>query len=76
MSVVDNAVSVDGRRAEEPPSLDQAVGTLHRCRHGSGDGGAPCRIGLLRPGSTVSIFRRSTALFRRTAGNVRSTSAE
>ncbi|MEU7818697.1 magnesium and cobalt transport protein CorA [Pseudonocardia sp. NPDC049154] len=47
LSVVDNAVYVDGRRAEEPETLDQTVETLQRC----GDGRATfCWIGLLRPG--------------------------
>jgi magnesium transporter len=47
MSVVDNAVYVDGHRAEEPRSLDQTVETLQRC----GDGRDTfCWIGMLRPG--------------------------
>jgi len=46
MTVVDNAVYVDGRRTAEPPSLDQTVETVERC----GDGErAFCWIGLLRP---------------------------
>lgn len=45
MSVVDNAIYVDGRRAREPESLDQTVETLRSC-----DGPASfCWIGLLRP---------------------------
>ncbi|MFC5948973.1 magnesium and cobalt transport protein CorA [Pseudonocardia lutea] len=47
MSVVDNAVYVDGRRAEEPESLDQTVETLQRCGNGKE---TFCWIGMLRPG--------------------------
>ncbi|MCE0763944.1 magnesium and cobalt transport protein CorA [Pseudonocardia kujensis] len=47
MSVVDNAVYVDGRRAEEPESLDRTVETLQRCEDGKA---TFCWIGMLRPG--------------------------
>ncbi|GAA4693751.1 magnesium and cobalt transport protein CorA [Pseudonocardia yuanmonensis] len=47
MSVVDNAVYVDGHRAEEPGSLDQTVETLQRCADGKE---TFCWIGMLRPG--------------------------
>jgi len=46
MTVVDNAVYVDGRRAREPESLDQTVETLQQCgeqQHSF------CWIGMLRP---------------------------
>ncbi|NMH98856.1 CorA family divalent cation transporter [Pseudonocardia acidicola] len=46
MTVVDNAVYVDGRRAVEPASLDQAYAELRRC---PGDGRSFGWIGLLRP---------------------------
>ncbi|OLL76615.1 Magnesium and cobalt transport protein CorA [Pseudonocardia sp. Ae168_Ps1] len=56
MSVIDNAVYVDGRRAAAPASVDGALEELHRCRSdhtGDGDGStAPysfCWIGMLRP---------------------------
>ncbi|MCW0215298.1 MAG: magnesium and cobalt transport protein CorA [Pseudonocardia sp.] len=45
MSVVDNAVYVDGHRAREPESLDQTVETLRDC----GPGNSFCWIGMLRP---------------------------
>jgi magnesium transporter len=45
VSVVDNAVYVDGHRAREPESLDQTVETLRDC----GPGRTFCWIGLLRP---------------------------
>lgn len=52
MSVVDNAVYVDGRRAAAPTSVEGALAELHRCRGewSGGDGpGGFCWIGLLRP---------------------------
>ena len=45
MSVVDNAIYVDGRRFREPESLDRTVETLREC----GSVGGFCWIGLLRP---------------------------
>ena len=52
MSVIDNAVYVDGRRAAAPESLDGALSELHRCRSGGDGAGTPggfCWIGMLRP---------------------------
>jgi magnesium transporter len=46
MSMVDNAIYIDGRRAVEPESLDQTVDALRRC---PGDGHSFGWIGLLRP---------------------------
>ncbi|MBC3190750.1 magnesium and cobalt transport protein CorA [Pseudonocardia sp. C8] len=52
MSVIDNAVYVDGRRAAAPDSVGGALAELHRCR-GNGTGttapGSFCWIGTLRP---------------------------
>ena len=44
MSVVDNAIYVDGRRAKAPRSLDHTFEELRSC-----GGGSFCWIGLLRP---------------------------
>ncbi|MEU6697333.1 magnesium and cobalt transport protein CorA [Pseudonocardia sp. NPDC046786] len=51
MSVIDNAVYVDGRRAAAPGSVDGALAELHRCRRDQHDGasGSFCWIGMLRP---------------------------
>jgi magnesium transporter len=46
MSVVDNAIYVDGKRAAVPPSLDHTFEELRRCPDG---GRSFCWIGLLRP---------------------------
>ncbi|WP_181781659.1 magnesium and cobalt transport protein CorA [Pseudonocardia pini] len=46
MTVVDNAVYVDGRRSREPESLDQTVETLAQC---GSQRSAFCWIGMLRP---------------------------
>ncbi|WP_214368452.1 magnesium and cobalt transport protein CorA [Pseudonocardia sp. H11422] len=46
MTVVDNAVYIDGRRSVEPASLDQTYEELRRC---PGDGHSFGWIGLLRP---------------------------
>jgi magnesium transporter len=46
MSVVDNAIYVDGRRAAEPDTLDSTVEELRSCPTG---GRSFCWIGLLRP---------------------------
>ena len=45
MTVVDNAVYVDGKRGAEPTSLDQTYAALRRCPDGRSFGW----IGLLRP---------------------------
>ncbi|MDN5916689.1 MAG: magnesium and cobalt transport protein CorA [Pseudonocardia sp.] len=62
MSVIDNAVYIDGRRKADPQSLDQALGTLRGCQHDSAhrvddatNGEVTvdqcfCWIGMLRPG--------------------------
>ena len=50
MTVVDNAVYVDGRRAREPESVDQTVETLAACGNGPG---TFCWIGMLRPDETA-----------------------
>lgn len=47
MSVVDNAIYVDGRRAVEPTSLDHTFEELKAC---PSDGHSFCWIGMLRPG--------------------------
>jgi len=47
MSVVDNAIYVDGRRAVEPTSLDHTFQELKAC---PSDGHSFCWIGMLRPG--------------------------
>ena len=62
MSVIDNAVYVDGRRKADPPSVDQAIEHLRSCRQeqppDDDDGGRIdgdhvgrcfCWIGMLRP---------------------------
>lgn len=46
MTVVDNAVYVDGHRAREPESLDQTVETLQACGASTN---SFCWIGMLRP---------------------------
>jgi magnesium transporter len=46
MSVVDNAIYVDGRREVAPPSLDQAFDALRSCPDA---GRSFCWIGMLRP---------------------------
>jgi magnesium transporter len=46
MSVVDNAIYVDGRRELAPPSLDQAFNALRSCLD---KGRSFCWIGMLRP---------------------------
>jgi magnesium transporter len=46
MSVVDNAIYIDGRRAVVPSSLENTFEELHRCPDG---GQSFCWIGLLRP---------------------------
>ncbi|WP_219419913.1 magnesium and cobalt transport protein CorA [Pseudonocardia nigra] len=46
MSVVDNAIYVDGRRELAPPSLDTAFEALRSCPD---DGHSFCWIGMLRP---------------------------
>ncbi|GAA4551811.1 magnesium and cobalt transport protein CorA [Pseudonocardia xishanensis] len=46
MTVVDNAVYVDGRRAREPESLDQTIETLRQCDE---QPDSFCWIGMLRP---------------------------
>lgn len=46
MSVVDNAIYVDGRRELAPPSLDTAFDALRSCPP---DGRSFCWIGMLRP---------------------------
>jgi magnesium transporter len=48
MSVVDNAIYVDGRRELDPPSLDQAFSALRSCPD---QGRSFCWIGMLRPSS-------------------------
>jgi magnesium transporter len=48
MSVVDNAIYVDGRRAKVPDSLDRTFEELRSCPAG---GHSFCWIGLLRPGA-------------------------
>src|SRR5689334_3438889 len=48
MSVVDNAIYVDGRRKLAPASLDTAFSALRSCRQ---DGRSFAWIGMLRPGS-------------------------
>ena len=51
MSVIDNAVYVDGKRAAAPDSVDSAVEALQGCRADrGGDAPAFCWIGMLRPG--------------------------
>ena len=45
MSVVDNAVYVDGRRAKEPESLEDSFETLRSCPEGH----SFAWIGLLKP---------------------------
>ena len=47
MSVVDNAIYVDGRRKLAPPSLDTAFAALRSCPD---DGRSFAWIGMLRPG--------------------------
>ena len=47
MSVVDNAIYVDGRRKLAPPSLDTAFSALRSCPD---DGRSFAWIGMLRPG--------------------------
>ena len=47
MSVVDNAIYVDGRRKLAPPSLDTAFDALRSCPD---DGRSFAWIGMLRPG--------------------------
>jgi magnesium transporter len=47
MSVVDNAIYVDGRRRVAPPSLDTAFDALRSCPE---RGHSFCWIGMLRPG--------------------------
>ncbi|MEJ8279213.1 magnesium and cobalt transport protein CorA [Pseudonocardia spirodelae] len=50
MSVIDNAVYVDGKRAAAPDHVDTAVDELRRCRGDHADGStAFCWIGMLRP---------------------------
>ncbi|BBG00647.1 MULTISPECIES: magnesium and cobalt transport protein CorA [Pseudonocardia] len=51
MSVIDNAVYVDGRRAAAPSSVDGALAELHRCRRDQRveSPGGFCWIGMLRP---------------------------
>ncbi|MEQ3554811.1 magnesium/cobalt transporter CorA [Pseudonocardia nematodicida] len=54
MSVIDNAVYVDGKRAAAPDSVDGALEHLHRCRRdhavsGEGEPHSFCWIGMLRP---------------------------
>lgn len=50
MSVIDNAVYVDGKRAAAPESVDSAVEVLQGCRADHGEGAtAFCWIGMLRP---------------------------
>lgn len=50
MSVIDNAVYVDGKRAAAPESVDSAVEVLQGCRADHGEGStAFCWIGMLRP---------------------------
>jgi magnesium transporter len=46
MSVVDNAIYIDGKRAVVPTSLDHTFEELRKC---VGDGHSFCWIGLLRP---------------------------
>ncbi len=46
MSIVDNAIYIDGRRAVEPSSLEQTFEELHSCPDA---GHTFCWIGLLRP---------------------------
>jgi magnesium transporter len=46
MSVVDNAIYIDGKRAAEPRSLDRTFEELRQCPQG---GRSFCWIGLLRP---------------------------
>jgi len=46
MSVVDNAIYIDGRRAVDPTSLDHTFEELRRCPD---QGRSFCWIGLLRP---------------------------
>ena len=46
MSVVDNAIYVDGRRKLSPASLDTAFSALRSCSH---DGRSFAWIGMLRP---------------------------
>jgi magnesium transporter len=48
MSVVDNAIYVDGRRELAPASLDKAFGALRSC---PADGHSFAWIGMLRPGT-------------------------
>jgi magnesium transporter len=48
VSVVDNAIYVDGRRELAPPSLDKAFGALRSCPD---DGRSFAWIGMLRPGT-------------------------
>ena len=48
MSVVDNAIYVDGRRELAPPSLDQAFSALRSCPD---KGRSFCWIGMFRPSS-------------------------
>ncbi|ANY10230.1 magnesium and cobalt transport protein CorA [Pseudonocardia sp. HH130630-07] len=55
MSLIDNAVYVDGHRAAAPESVDGALDELRRCRSDGADRAAEpspgsfCWIGLLRP---------------------------
>ena len=51
VSVVDNAIYVDGRRELAPPSLDTAFSALRSCPD---DGRSFAWIGMLRPGRTRS----------------------
>ena len=50
MSVVDNAIYVDGRRKLAPPSLDTAFDALRSCPD---DGRSFAWIGMLRPGRPI-----------------------
>lgn len=47
MSVVDNAIYIDGKRAAVPESFDQTFETLHECEARATN--SFCWIGLLRP---------------------------
>jgi magnesium transporter len=47
MSVVDNGIYVDGKRALSPPSLDKAFSALRSCPD---SGRSFAWIGMLRPG--------------------------
>ncbi len=59
MTLVDNAVYVDGRRAVEPESLDRTYEVLRDCPEG---GRSFCWIGLLRPDADeiASVAREFT----------------